>query len=95
MRMDWDSTSATDNEKVLSTDTLEACQAACEQDPECLQGNLNGTECRLNTESFVLGTPRSDVADGFRCSSFWNKERIAQRVASLGSCGKVDYPLVT
>jgi len=89
---DWDNMST--GETINDLPSIEACDKACIENKDCFQFSYNGPECRLSTDTFTLGVPRTPE-DGNRWRSTWNKNRIMNWVLKQKPCGAAKFSFKT
>ncbi|KAF1815682.1 hypothetical protein P152DRAFT_479574 [Eremomyces bilateralis CBS 781.70] len=80
-REDWDNLS---ENKEFTTDTLEACRAACHDADDCFQFHFNGELCRLH-DRIRMGT-RKDPEGEKRWTSEWRVDKINKWVKNNLPC---------
>jgi hypothetical protein len=89
---DWDNMST--GETINDLPSIEACDKACIENKDCFQFSYNGPECRLSTDTFTLGVPRTPE-DGNQWRSTWNKNRIMNWVLKQKPCGAAKFSFKT
>ncbi|PBP18001.1 hypothetical protein BUE80_DR011175, partial [Diplocarpon rosae] len=81
---DWDNLS--NEATVPDMESADACFAACQVVPECLQARYDGTACLIGTNHVTLGRQ----VTGFK--SMWNRTRIAEWAKNKEECGPPKFP---